>query len=96
MDDSAFQPWWELHVRVARGDSLAPEEQAIYEATRVAHDHEEQRETLWNARQAKQELRELESECSRLEERRRQLDDEISSLEKRLGQPTRQLLGTEE
>ena len=96
MDDSAFQAWWELHVRVARGESLAPAEQAIYEATRVALDDEEQRETLWNARQAKQELRELESECSRLEERRRQLDDEIGSLEQRLGQPTRQLLGTEE
>ena len=46
MDDSAFQAWWELHVRVARGESLAPAEQVIYEATRVALDDEEQRETL--------------------------------------------------
>jgi hypothetical protein len=30
MGESTFQTWWELHVRVARGESLTAEESAFY------------------------------------------------------------------
>jgi len=30
MDDAKYRRWWQLHLRVARGETLNPAEQAEY------------------------------------------------------------------
>ena len=96
MDEAAYQQWWQLHVRVARGESLSPEETSAYAAGRRDLDEDENLRSFEIAKQARQELQALDAERTRLEQRRRQLDAEISSLESRLGLQARQLLGAEE
>ncbi len=96
MDESAYQRWWRVHVRVARGEPLGREERELYEAARRELDETEILQPIDRARRARQELRALEAERGRLEQRRQQLDAEIAALESRLAQSTRQLLGAEE
>ncbi len=95
MTESIFQSWWPLHLRVARGESLTPEEKSFYDATRQDFDSDEQLQPLRTTQLAKAELQTLEIERSQLEQRRRQLDTQIAALENRLSQSTRQLLGAE-
>jgi cell division protein FtsB len=93
---TANQHWWELHDRVARGDRLTSEEFAVYDATRRELDESESLVPLQNARQAREELRDLEAERRRLEQRRQQLDAEIATIESTLAPQARELLGAEE
>jgi hypothetical protein len=94
--ESVQQRWWELHVRVARGDPLSVEEQAIYDAARRELEEGEVLGPLQNARQAREELRGLEAERLRLEHRRQQLDAEIAGLERTLAPQVKELLGAGE
>ena len=41
MDDVRYQRWWQLHLRVARGETLNPTERAEYEAGLETLDQEE-------------------------------------------------------
>ena len=41
MDDVRYQRWWQLHLRVARGETLNPVERAEYEAGLETLDQEE-------------------------------------------------------
>ena len=41
MDQTAYENWWHLHVRLARGGELSAEEQATYEAARGKLEQEE-------------------------------------------------------
>jgi hypothetical protein len=94
IDQQIYQRWWNLHLRVARGDKLDSADHAFYESVRQ---HLEAEETLHapapdlGALQAV--IKSLESEHSGLEARRRQLETEIaaleSSLSKSIGQPLR-------
>ena len=95
MTESQFQSWWPLHLRVAHGESLTPEERVSYDAAHHALDNDEQQKPLRTAQLAKAELQTLEVERTRLEQHRRQLDAQITALENRLSQSTRQLLGAE-
>jgi hypothetical protein len=88
--------WWELHVRVARGDRLSPEQQAVYEATRRELEDDETLGPLQDAKQAREELRDLEVQRRRLEQRRQELDAEIAAVENTLAPQARELLGAEE
>jgi cell shape-determining protein MreC len=89
-------PWWELHVRVARGDRLSPKDRVVYDTTRRALEESETLEPLQNVKQAREELRELEVQRRRLEQRRQELDAEISAIEGAPAPQARELLGAEE
>ena len=95
MSETAFQTWWKLHVRVARGESLTGEEGAFYESHRQDLETDEQSQLLLGAKNARDDLTALDSERSLLEQRRQELDAEIRLLEGRMGKQTRQLLGVE-
>ena len=96
MDQAAYQQWWQLHLRVARGEALSPDQFATYESGRRVLEQQEQFPAATIARKAREELATLEAEHARLEKRRQQLDSEIASLESQLSQQTRQYLGVED
>lgn len=96
MDQTTFQRWWEIHLQVARGLSLSPEEKTLYEAGRQELEKEEPLREVQKAREVRGQLRALEGESTQLERRRLQLDREIAALEEKLQEQTRQLLGTGE
>jgi hypothetical protein len=74
MDKAAYQQWWALHVRSARGESLAKEEAAIYEqGLQELHDEEVLAADLQPLREARDAVMALDAQCERLQERRRQL-----------------------
>ena len=93
MDQAAYQQWWQLHLRVARGELLRHAEQQAYEAGRLELEQTEQFTELAVATQARGELAALDAERDQLEQRRKQLDGEIAALESRLNEPARQFLG---
>jgi hypothetical protein len=96
VDQAAFQRWWEMHLRLARGHVLNAEERALYEAGRQELERDERLQELQTTKQARERLQALEAERSQLERRRLQLESEIAALEKKLDEGTRQLLGVEE
>jgi hypothetical protein len=92
----AYQRWWELHVRVARGDRLSPEDRAVYDTTRRELEDDETFKPLQSAKQARDELHELEVQHRCLEQRRQELDAEIAMIESALAPQARELLGAED
>lgn len=96
MDNSAYQDWWQLHLRAARGEALAPEERNTYQAGLSSLERDESLHAVTDARQARQQWIALDTEYSALEQRRQQLDTEIAELESRLSEQTRQYLGVED
>jgi hypothetical protein len=96
LDSADYKKSWQLHVRVARGEQLSPDERVDYESALRNLDAGESLGALAEARQARYDMRSLEVEHSRLENRRRELEQEISNLESKLGEPTRQLLTAED
>jgi hypothetical protein len=96
VDEAEFQRWWEMHLRIARGQLLSPDEKAVYEAGREDLERDEKLQEVRSTREAREQLQKLEAERGQLEKRRQQLDREIAALEGRLNQETRQLLGVEE
>jgi predicted RNase H-like nuclease (RuvC/YqgF family) len=96
VDQTTYRQWWQLHLRVARGDSLGPDEQSSYHAGRRELEREEMlletKETK-EARETREHLVALEAEHADLERRRQQLDAEIGRLESQLEDHTRQFLG---
>ena len=95
MDRTTYQQWWQLHLRVARGGSLGPDEQTSYNAGRRELEREERLLETMEARESREQLAALETEHAALETQRQQLDAEIAELESRLRDQTRQYLGVE-
>lgn len=62
MGESTFQTWWELHVRVARGESLTADEAVVYQARRDNLDDGDESQLLLRATHARHDLTALESE----------------------------------
>ena len=94
MDEQAYGTWWPLHLRVARGEMLSAEEQALYvEGKRCLHEEEALEGSLIRLRQTRKEIRTLEAERERLQERRRQLRERVTVLESALNEKTKQALG---
>lgn len=96
MDQQSYQQWWQLHLRVARGESLTSNEQASYDARRSELEREERLRDTTEARESREQLTTLEAEHLELEAQRQQLDKEIAELESRLTEQTRHYLGVEE
>jgi uncharacterized protein YlxW (UPF0749 family) len=93
MDQTTYQQWWQLHLRVARGDFLSPDEQSSYQAGRRELEREERLVETKEARETREHLAALEAEHADLEKRRQQLNAEIGRLESQLEDHTRQYLG---
>jgi hypothetical protein len=95
VDQIAYQHWWQLHLRVARGESLDPGEQSSYDAGRRELEREERLVETTEAKESRERLAQLKAQHTDLETRRLQLDAEIADLESRLRDQTRQYLGVE-
>jgi hypothetical protein len=94
MDETAYQAWWRLHLRVARGESLNVEERAAYEAGLVQLQQEEHLQGgLAALRQARAAVAVLEEQRRQGHTQREQLEAEIATLEAVLSEHTKQLLG---
>jgi septal ring factor EnvC (AmiA/AmiB activator) len=92
IDQQTYQRWWNLHLRVARGDKLDSADHAYYESVRQQLEGEETlRAAAPDLGTLQTVIKSLESEHSGLEARRRQLETEIAALEgslrKSIGQP---------
>jgi hypothetical protein len=86
MEEQAHNTWWQLHCRVALGETLTPEENRIYEAGRAELEIEE-----WNEmRRAtvdwevwKERWRELEARNEQLAQQEAELRAYAAELEQR-------------
>jgi len=85
MDQAAYQHWWQLHIRVARGDGLNASELALYEAGVAELDAEEQAQwedaNIERLRQLKAAVDRLEATHAQLQAKNQQLDRRIWTLE---------------
>ena len=96
MDQATYEKWWQLHLQNARGESLTPDERALYDTGRRELEQDEQLRNQADTRQAREEWRSLEAEYAMLEQRRQRLNSEIALLESRLSDQTREMLGVED
>ena len=96
LDETAYRRWWQLHLRVARGELLSSEDRAVYDTLLRDLDEDESFLPLQQASEARKELRELEAQRLGLQQRRTQLDEEIADLERKLAPQARHLISAEE
>ncbi len=95
MTEREYKEWWQLHVRVARGETLLPEEQARYEAgTKELDANEQYPSTLESLRAMRTRIAELKVEEERLLAQQRALDERIAELEARYYAQTGQSVAT--
>ena len=97
MDEQAYRVWWPLHLRVAKGETLSPEQQTLYlEGKRRLHEEETLEGSLALLRQTRAEIKTLEAEREALLERRRQLRERVTLLEASLSDKAKRALGVGE
>lgn len=97
MDESAYEKWWALHVRSARGESLTDGEQSLYEhGLKQLHGQEVLAEDIESMRKARQTVVELDVRCDQLHARVKKLKDEIACLKAPLSPDIRRSLGIED
>ena len=71
MDENTYNEWWVLHLRMARGETLTPSEQEVYEAGIEALDREEKMSgDLMRLKNLRARVAELEAENRQLREQR--------------------------
>ncbi len=96
MNKATYQNWWQLHLRLARGETLSSDESAAYKVGLADLEREEQLTATVDARELRQLLTKLQKEHSVLENQRQELDAVIAALESRLSGSVRQFLGVED
>ena len=86
MDQTTYMRWWQLHLRVARGDELDAAGRATYEAGLIELDAEEKAQwtdsDLIRLRKLKAEVESLQSTRVQLQAKSRRLDRQIRTLER--------------
>ena len=86
MDNARYQRWWQLHLRVARGETLNPTERAEYEAGLEALDQEEkeqfQPESVTMLRRLRAQVEQLRRVHAELLAQSARLDERIAALER--------------
>ena len=96
MEEAIRRQWQALHLRVALGETLSAEEQAVYDAG-IRELEAEEEQTLNGSRenliQARQRNREMRAEYDRLQRQIEEMEKQITVLEGRLDAPTKQLIG---
>ncbi len=82
-----YQHWWQYHIRVARGETLTLEEDAIYRTGIDALDREEaeqlQLASLKNLRHLRMQIQRLTQSLDQFTTRHEQLNRKIAELEQR-------------
>lgn len=85
MEKETYDQWWQLHLRIARGENLDAAEQALYAAGLAALDSEEKMQweevNLVRLHQLREEIERLEATHSQLQAQRQHLDRQIWTLE---------------
>lgn len=85
MDEATYQGWWQLHRRVAKGETLGPSEQTEYIAGREVLDREEEGQfesrDLRLLRQARAQIGRLRTTHVHLLAQSARLDERIVTLE---------------
>ncbi|MBM4461488.1 MAG: hypothetical protein FJ011_27650 [Chloroflexi bacterium] len=88
MDEKTYQQWWQLHVRVARNESLNRSEQIEYDRGLQVLDRAERQDLEPGAaaalRQLRAQIEQLQTENVQLQARRARLDRRIRTLERAL------------
>ena len=92
MNEKKYNRWWQLHLRVARGEALNPQEQDQYEAGLQAMD-EEEKEQFQSAgiialRQLRTQIEQLRNLHAELVNESNHLDERIVTLEQSYQQLT--------
>jgi hypothetical protein len=86
MDDATYRYWWQLHLRVARGETLNPAEQAEYEAGLEVLDQEEKGqvkpESVTALRRLRARVEQLRRVHAELLAKSVRLDEQIIALER--------------
>lgn len=92
MTDAEYQQWWQLHIQVARGETLASAEQAAYLAGLEELDQEEGEQlkgaSLARLRQLRQQIQLLTQSLAQLTTRSELLSSRIALLEETYQQLT--------
>lgn len=92
MNELDFQTWWQLHLRVARGEALPEAEAILYRAGTESLDREEteylQLASLQNLRQLRKQIQLLTQRLGQLTARNEQLSRKIATLEQTYQQLT--------
>lgn len=92
MTDSKYEQWWQLHIRVARNETLNVEEQALYRSGVDELDREEaaqlQLAPLTNLRQLRNQVQLLTQSLTQLMVRSEHLNRGIADLEQTYQQLT--------
>lgn len=92
MNEQTYNQWWQLHLRVSRGETLNPQEQRLYNVGLDALDDEEKvqfQATGLNAiRQLRASIEELQDFHTELMLKSNRLDEQIVTLEKAYHQLT--------
>lgn len=94
MDEARYREWWPLHLRVASGERLTPDEEASYDSSlRELHQEELSSRDVGAVRRARDRVAALAAENEKLREERDQLETQIAALEETLNDEARHLLG---
>ncbi len=85
MDETTYQQWWRLHLRVARGEKLDAAEQAAYESGLEVLDQEEKEQFAPNGlamlRRLRAQIEQLQAIHTQLLAKSARLDEQIITLE---------------
>ena len=76
MEETEYQVWWQLHRRVAKGESLPDDERRVYEAGRAAMETED----MTTLRRSEPGWRTWQERWRELDQRNRQLAEQESAL----------------
>ena len=90
-----YETWWRLHLRTAKGETLTPEEQALYQAGNDYLDGEEANliKGEWSSLYTlRTQIDQLQQRHADLLQHSNQLDTEIAALEENIQQLTGQPL----
>ena len=94
MDKQTYDKWWSLHVRVAKGETLGAEEQAIYlVGQRSLRNNSAPDGSLDRLRRTRADIKSMEADREQLDARRSQLRDRIAILEMALSETDKQAIG---
>lgn len=86
MDNAAYRDWWQLHLRLARGETLSSDETATYKVGLADIERDEQLTATFEVKELRHSLTKLQDEPSVLEDQRHELDTVIAALESRLSE----------
>jgi predicted nuclease with TOPRIM domain len=94
MEEAEYKEWWKLHRRHALGETLSPDEQAVYLGGKQRLEAEEQLHfDMTEMKRLREEILRWDAEYEQRQEQRRQLRQRIAELEARLDDQTKQALG---